>query len=309
LLASNRLMSVVLLSAAVLAGGCRRSSATAGAGRAPIELIDADGRTLRLARPARRIVALMPSATETLVALDAVRQLVGRTAYDTASSVRHLPLVGRGLDPSTERLVSLRPDLVVAWEEGRNGRVRHDLEAAGIPVLSLRAQDTADVFRNIEQLGRVSGRDGTAAAFAARLRRELADVAASVAGVRRPTVFYVVWNNPPLTAGPRTFIGQILSLAGGTSIFSDVADSWPTVGLEDVVRRQPDVIVLPTGEMSRDNISQLRLLPGWSDLRAIRAGRVVRLPADLLNRPGPHLAEAARALRDALHPGLGRAAR
>lgn len=277
--------------------------------RSPLTFSDADGHALRLAHPATRIVSLMPSATETLVALHAAGQLVGRTTYDTASALRKLPLVGGGVDPNTERLAALRPDLVVTWEGERNGRIRSDLEAVGIPVFAIRAEDTTDVFRNIGDLGRLSGQDTAATALQARLRGELAAVAASVAQRRRPTVFYVVWNNPPMTAGPKTFIGQILSLAGGQSIFADIADPWPTVGLEDVVRRQPDVVVLPTGEMSRDNVSQLKGLPGWRDLRAIRAGRVVRLPADLLNRPGPQLAVAARALRDALHPDLAQAAK
>jgi iron complex transport system substrate-binding protein len=277
--------------------------------RSRLTLVDADGRTLRLARPATRIVSLMPSATETLVALHAASQLAGRTSYDTAAAVRSLPLVGGGVDPNTERLIALRPDLVVTWEGERNGRLRRDLEAVGIPVFAVRAEDTTDVFRNIGVLGRLSGQDTAAAALQARLRRELAQVAASVARRPHPTVFYVVWNNPPMTAGPQTFIGQILSLAGGVSIFADIADPWPTVGLEDVVRQQPNVIVLPTGEMSRDNVSQLKTLPGWSDIRAIHAGRVVRLPADLLNRPGPQLAVAARALRDALHPELSQAAK
>jgi len=280
---------------------------TAQTATSPLTLIDADGRTLRLARPATRIVSLVPSATETLVALHAAGQLVGRTRYDTASAVRGLPLVGGGVDANTERLIALRPDLVVTWEERRGGRFRRDLEAAGIPVFAVRAVDTTDAFRNVGELGRLSGQDAAAQALQTQLRWEMAAVAASVAERRRPTVFYVVWNNPPMTAGAQTFIGQILSLAGGTSIFADLADPWPTVGLEEVVRRQPDVVVLPTGEMSRDNLSQLRSLPGWSDLRAIRTGRVVRLPADLLNRPGPHMALAARALRDALHPDLAKA--
>jgi iron complex transport system substrate-binding protein len=290
-----------------MAAGCRRPAARVSTDRVPPALTDADGRELRLARPARRIVALVPSATETLIAIGATGQLVGRTTHDTAGAVRSIPLVGRGLDPNTERLVALRPDLVVAWEQGKNGRVRRDLEASGIPVFAIRAEDTADVFRNVGELGWLSGQQAAAAELQARLRRELAAVAASVIGLQKPTVFYVVWNNPPLTAGPQTFIGQVLSIAGGTSVFADLAEPWPTVGLEEVVRRQPDVIVLPTGEMSRDNVSQLKALPGWSDLRAVQAGRVVRLPADLLNRPGPQVAVAARALRDALHPGLARA--
>lgn len=290
-------------------GACRRSPATSQANAAAVALTDADGRALRLARPAGRIVSLVPSATEMLVALHAAGQLVGRTTYDTASTLRNLPLVGGGLDPNTERLIALRPDLVVTWQGARNGRIRRDLEGTGIPVFALRAEDTADVFRNIDELGHLSGQDTSARALKLRLRHELAAVAASVAGRPRPTVFYVVWNNPPMTAGPQTFIGQILSLAGGTSVFADITDPWPTVGLEEVVRRQPDVIVLPTGEMSRDNVSQLKALPGWRDLRAIRAGRIVRLPADLLNRPGPQLAVAARALRDALHPEVAESAR
>ncbi len=288
-------------------GACAPRPAALTDRAAALVLVDDAGRTLRLSRPAHRIVSLMPSATETLVALGAGGQLVARTTYDTLAPLRTLPTIG-GLSPSSERLLATRPDVVIALAEATDERLRRDLESVGVPVFSLRAQDTADVFRNMDMLGRLSGHGPAAASLAARLRRELAGIAASVAGRPRPSVFYVVWNNPPMTAGPNTFVGQILSLAGGESIFSDVRENWPTVGLEQVVRRQPEVIVLPSGEMRGDRVERLAAQPGWRDLQAIQHGRVIRLPVDLLNRPGPRLAEAARALRDALHPELaGRA--
>jgi iron complex transport system substrate-binding protein len=114
-------------------------------------------------------------------------------------------------------------------------------------------------------------------------------------------VFYVVYNDPPMTAGSATFLGQLISLAGGRSIFADLHQSWPTVALEEIVRRQPDVLIVPVGEFRTNTLDRFRRMPGWRDLRAVREGRIVTVPADLSSRPGPAIGEAARVLRDAIH--------
>jgi len=307
-LPGNRLLARILLAVLVAAGvsACERSGGDAGAaGEAAVSATDDLGRTVTLDRPATRVVALVPSVTETVVALGAGERLMARTDYDTSPAVSHLPSVGGGLDPSIEALVSLRPDLVVAWAQDRTPELRERLDRFGIPVFAVSTQDTADVFANIERMGALLGQDAAADALSERIRDELAEVRHSVAGRERPAVFYAVGTDPPMTPGPETFVIQLLELAGGRTIFPELGQNWPVVSLEAVVRRQPDVIILPVGEHSDRRARHLAGRPGWREMEAVRAGRVVEVPVDLMNRPGPHIAEAARVLRDVLH-GAGR---
>jgi iron complex transport system substrate-binding protein len=272
----------------------------------PVSLVDDAGRTVTLPRPARRIVALVPSVTETVVALGAADRLVGRTDFDHGPAVDRLPSIGGGLDPSVEKLVSLRPDLVLGWETDGRPELRNRLTALGIPVFSIKTEDTTDVFRAMRNLGRLTGRARAADSLAASLRAELAAVRASVAGAPRPTVFYMAWNDPPLTAGPKTFVSQVIEVAGGRNVFADQGALWPTVSIEEIVRRQPDYVVVPRGEQGAERVEAMKGAPGWRELRALREGRGVMVPAEVVNQPGPRLGEAARAMRDAIHPELRR---
>jgi iron complex transport system substrate-binding protein len=267
----------------------------------PITLNDDGGRTVTLPRAARRIVSLVPSATETILALGAGERLVGRTRFDRDSAVAALPVVGGGLDPNLESMVELAPDLVVSWFSEERPDTRKRLDAAGIASLSLSLQDTTDAFRAVTLLGQALDRSAGADSLLRRLRDSLADTRRLAARQERRRVFYVVYNNPPMTMGPATFIAQILGLAGGENIFADAATNWPTVSLEEVVRRDPDVVVLPVGEMPARTLGRLRTEPGWRELRAVRRGCVVQVVADVVNRPGPNIARAAEQLRVAIH--------
>lgn len=270
----------------------------------PIELTDDAGQRVRLEHPAQRVISLLPSATETLIAIGAGKQLVARTRYDVEPEVAALPSVGGSVDPSIEAIVSLHPDLVVAWENDKRLAIRQRLHALGIPIFTLRAQDTTDIYRGIASLGRMTSHDTAAAGVAASVRATLAEIRRSVAGRARPSVFYVVYNDPPMTAGPQTFIAQLISIAGAESIFSDSDQLWPNVAMEEIVRRDPDILVVPVGEFSDNSLDRFRKLAGWRDLRAVREGHVVAVPADLMSRPSPSIARAARVLLAAFHPEL-----
>jgi len=287
-----------------LAGGCGGADARAGAPAGDgVTLVDDAGRTVTLPRPARRVVSLIPSASETLVALGAGDRLVGRTDFDRGPALDSLPSVGGGVDPNLEKLAALRPDLVIGWETHKP-QVRERLRELGIPVFAVSTEDTTDVFRTIGNLGRLMGRTPAADSLSARLRAEIEAVRASVAGLPRPSVFFLVWGDPPMTAGPGTFITQLIEVAGGRSIFPDAREKWPNVAMEEIVRRQPEVVVVPVGEMGSPRVDARA--PGWRELRAMKGRGPVLLPADLVNRPGPRVGETARALRDALHPGRAR---
>jgi len=267
-----------------------------------VQAVDDAGDTIRLPRPAVRIVSLMPSATDLLVAMGARGQLAGRTDFDTDSAVLSLPSVGGGLDPSLEALAALRPDLVVSFETRGDASLRTRLRELGIPVFGLRTQDTADVFRGLARLGTLAGRDGAADSVAAAIRAELEAVRRSVAGRPAPTVLYVAWVDPPMVAGPASFLGELVRVAGGRPAFEELRQEWPQVSIEEIVSRAPQVIVIPTGAGAEFTADALRSAPGWRELAAAPGTRVAEVPVVAVNRPGPRLGEAARALRDAIHP-------
>jgi iron complex transport system substrate-binding protein len=281
--------------------GCRETPPPSARASA-IRVVDGDGDTVRLAQPARRVVSLVPSATDLVVALGGLPQLVGRTRYDRAPAVAAVSSLGGGLDPDLEKLTALRPDLVLTWAPSRTSPLRTALAAGGSAIYATPTRDTSSFYAAVVALGTLLGRDSAAGALARTVRDTLAAVHASVAGRPTPTVLYVVWGDPPMTVGPQTFVGELIRIAGGRNAFDDATSDWPVVSMEDVVRRAPDVIVLSVGDDSTQGAERLQHAPGWRSLAAVRAGRVVALPADLLERPGPALGDAARRLARAIHP-------
>jgi cobalamin transport system substrate-binding protein len=250
------------------------------------------------------VISLVPSATETLIALGATNQIVGRTRYDTSPEVASLPSVGGGVDASVEAIVNLHPDLVIAWRADGSMTTRDRLVSLGIPVFVIKTEDTTDIFRSIATLGRLTGHDSSASAIAATIRRDLDSVRRAAAGRPSPSVFYVVFNDPPMTAGPRTFIGQLISLAGGRSIVTDSSQLWPNMAMEKIVQSDPDLLIVPVGESGTVPLERFRQLTGWRSLRAVREGHVVSVPANLVNRPSPVIARSARVLLRAIHPEI-----
>jgi len=292
----------LLATATVLATGCDEPPAAVPEiehRSEPTRVVDDAGRTIALDGPARRIVSLVPSVTETIVALGAADRLVARTRYDRDPALAQLPSLGGGLDPSIEGIVALEPDLVVAWNARDDRALVPRLRDAGIPVYSAEIQDTTVIYGTIERMGVLLGETGRADSVAGALRDTLREIALEVLPPPRPRALYLIAGDPPRTAGPATFIGQALSIAGADPAFPEIADDWPTISLEAVVARDPDVIVLPVGE-GIPGLEALEREPGWRDLPAIRAGRVVEIDADLLARPGPALGRAARVLRQGL---------
>ncbi|MGH7541845.1 MAG: ABC transporter substrate-binding protein, partial [Gemmatimonadota bacterium] len=273
----------------------------------PSAVRDDAGGAVSPAAPVQRIVSLVPSLTEVLLALGAGDRIAGRTEFDDDPRLVGVPSVGAAVPPSLEAIAALSPDLVVGWMLPGEEEAWRRLAALGIPVYRAEVETVADVRRHVGRFGRLLGLETEAAALSRRIGASLDSVASRVAGRARPSVLYVVWPDPPQTAGPGTYLDSLIAVAGGRNVFGDVAARWPTVSLEEVVRRRPDVLVI--GSSTRDALpggggplAGLRASPGWRELEAVRAGRVLVVPSDLFDRPGPRVGEAARRLAAFLHP-------
>jgi iron complex transport system substrate-binding protein len=258
-----------------------------------------DGSTVTIdSLPVGRILSTMQSATEWLVLLGAADALVARTDYDRQAELAHLPSIGGGLDPSAEAIVQLRPDLVLGWRIPASVNLQEVLAPFGIPVIAVEATDTTEVFAQLAVLGRLVAREHRADSLAAALRTELDEARASCAG-EPETVAVVLATTPPVTTGRGTWMDQLLPAACLRNAFGDLAQQWPTISLEALADRQPRWLLISAGAAPGERLAQLRSLPGWRELDAVSEGRVLEIPADLLARAGPTMADWVRAVREA----------
>ncbi|RMF11908.1 MAG: cobalamin-binding protein [Candidatus Dadabacteria bacterium] len=252
----------------------------------------------------QRIVSLTPSVTETLYAVGAGARVVGTTEFcDYPPAATRTAKVGGGLPKtvSIEAIVALRPDLVIAGADGQQPLVEQ-LERLGIQTLYLPTIGVEDALRMISVVGEEVGRTADARRVVDLNRKVIAGVAARVAGQARVRVFYQVWSEPLMTAGPHTFLSELIQLAGGQNIFEDVREDWPRVAPEQVVARAPEVILGADYEGANLSVEALRARPGWAAIPAVRHGRVVRLDGQRISRPGPRIGQSLLLVAEALHP-------
>lgn len=272
------------------------------ADRAPgVSVTDPAGRTVTLDAPARRVVSMMPAMTEWIIAMGAADRLVARTDYDHHPDLDTLPSVGGGLTPSIEWLAARRPDLVVAWPDAPSRSVVSRLEQVGIPVYTAPVQSVADALAAARDLGTLLGHRDAAERAVAEVRAGLDAVRADVAGRERPEVLYLIGMDPLMAAGPGTFVDELLAVAGGRNVLHDVDILWPQLSLEEVVRRAPEVVIVGSVRAG-DPAALLRDRAGWRQIPAVRRGAVHAVDPDRINRPGPHLHEAAARLARLIHP-------
>lgn len=279
--------------ACVLIAGCERkpqSTTTAG-----IVVTDDAQRDVRLSRPAARVVSLLPSVTDLILAMNRADVLIARTDYDTDARIAKLPSVGGGLTPSVEWLAAQKPDLVVSWpDQGTRSIVTH-ISSVGIPVYAASTQTVDDALRTLRNVGGLLGAQRAADSLERALSASFDSTRKAVAKLKRVRAAYVLSIEPPFVAGPGTFIHELVDIAGGENVFGDLAQPWPQVNLEEFVTRDPDVIIF--ARESGGSVQQiLDRLPGWRHLRAVKQQRVYRVSPDFFNRPGPYMPRAAREL-------------
>lgn len=260
-----------------------------------VQLTDDRGRRVQLARPPHRIVSLLPSLAESVCALGACDRLVGVDRYTNwPESVQKLPQVGGGLDPNIEAIVALRPDVVLM---ATSSRAADRLIVLGIPVLALEPKTHADVQRVLGKIGLLLGVDEARRVWS-EIDAGVSAAAASIPESARGQRVYFEVSPGPFGASEGSFIGETLTRLGARNILPASLGPFPKINPEYVVRADPDLILV--GARSADG---LLARPGWAQLRALRQGRLCRFSAaqsDILIRPGPRMAEAARLMADCL---------
>ena len=262
------------------------------------------------APPPKRIVSLVPNVTEMVYAVGAGNRLVGVSSYDTyPPQVRALPKVGALVDPDVERILSLKPDLVIVYASQED--LAQQLARAGIDTFRYRHGGLAAVTATIRELGTTLGDPAAAEGTAARIERGIDDVRRRVAGRARPRTL-LVFGRERLSlrgiyaCGGTGFLHDMLTAAGGDNVFADVKTEAVQANTEQIIARRPDVILevravnegFPTG----DREAERRVWSTVGSVPAVRDGRITFLFDDRIVVPGPRIVEGTRALAKALHP-------
>lgn len=275
------------------------------AATAAVQVTGADGRTLSLAAPAKRIVALAPDLVEMAYDVDAGNTLVGAVEYsDYPEAAKSLPRVGDAFRVDLERLVALKPDLVLAWEGGTPQALVDKLRGLGLPVLSLGTRQLDDIGENLETLGVVTGHEDSAKRAAQFFRARLVQLHDRYANTAPLRVFYEISAEPLFTVGREQSISRLIELCGGRNIFVDLSELAPSVSLEAVIGRDPQAIVTGTGE--GDAATRLKQWQRWPTLAAVRAGNLFSVNDDWISRATPRLLDAGQQLCEDLDQARAR---
>jgi len=264
---------------------------------------DGTGRSVAIPVNVRRIVSLAPNLTETVYALGLEDKLAGDTTYcDTPTAAKEKPHIGAPLTPSLEAIVALHPDLVLATAINRWETV-DAITKLGIPVYTVEPRTVRDMLRSISLLGDVMGAHEQGVALVAKLQGTLDDLQTGLRDKPLVHVLFVVWEDPLITIGQNTFIADALRWAGAESVIISKQD-WPQISMEEVLRLEPDYIVLSNNHSETDDAEQVRDLQArgvWNQIEAVKLGRIV-VVGEEVTRPAPGLVEVVVQLAHGLHP-------
>lgn len=252
--------------------------------QAEIEVIDDDGVLHQLEQPVKRIVSLMPHATELLFEIGAGELVVGAVQYsDFPEAAKAIPRVGGYSALNIEAIVALQPDMLIAWPEGNRNRELDRLKALGLPILVSDPREFSDIAKAMKTYGKVTGKNAQAEKARFAFNQKLNQLRNQYSQQKKVSVFYQVWNAPLMTQNANTFISRAIELCGGNNIFADLPMTNPQVSIESVLVQDPQIIVA-------SGMGQAR--PEWLDdwrvyktLQAVENNHLFHILPELFQRP------------------------
>jgi iron complex transport system substrate-binding protein len=253
----------------------------------------------------QRIVSTAPSITETLFAMGLGPKVVGVTIYcKYPPEAAKLPKIGGLLNPDVEAIIGLKPDLVVV--EKHPNRLAEELSRLHIPAVEVSSQNLTAVFISARTIGKAVGVPEAAEQFITRVRNQLQQLKTQTSGRSKQSVAFFVGTSGErlegLIAGSgSSYFADLLEFAGGTNVFADVSAPYPHISLEEIVARDPDVILQLSGDTATKKESVRALWQQHQELKAVRSGRIYALESSSFLIPGPRAVDAVRLLIPILH--------
>jgi len=268
----------------------------------PLKVVDSYKRTVNIEKEPKRVITIAPNITEVIYALGKGSSVVGRSNYDDyPTAALKVPSVGDLLEPSIEKIVELKPDLVIT-STFFNKDVVKKLENLNIKVIVLSDEKNfTGVYNTISKLGQVVNASEKAQSITSDMKKKVSYITNKVASAKKPTVYYVAGfgKSGDFTAGKDTFIGNMIEMAGGENAADDVI-GWK-YSLEKLVEKNPDVLICSKLYDSKKSIEATN---GYKDLKAVKSGKLLEVDENIIVRQGPRLADGLEAVAKLVHPEL-----
>lgn len=271
-----------------------------GMAAAQIKLVDDSGRDVVLARPAQRIISLAPNMTELLFAAGAGERIVGADEYSNyPEAAKRIARIGNNAQLDLERIVALKPDLILVWQAGNAQRQLERLLQLGFPAFYSDPRRISDIARAIEQFGRLAGTEVAALAAARAFAARVNELRERYAGRAPVTVFFQIWDQPLMTVNGDHLISDVIALCRGKNVFAGLKALAPTISIEAVLAADPEAI----GGMAAtaDQVGSLNGWKAWPRLKAVAHGNLFVIHPDLISRNSPRILEGARAMCERLN--------
>jgi iron complex transport system substrate-binding protein len=265
--------------------------------QATITVKDDDGNTVTLSRPAHRVISLAPHVTELLFAAGGGSHVVGVVAYsDFPEEAKKIPQIGSNREVDLERIMALKPDLIVVWRHGSSERQIEMVRKLGIPLFHSEPQKLDDIPESVARLGQLMGTEKAANPAADALRQQLGSLRGRYASRPLVRAFYQVWDKPLYTLSGKHIVSDALRLCGGENIFAKLPVTAPIVSVEGVLQENPEAI-FATAEKNYGGVSMWK---PYGTLLAVRNDNLFTIDGNLLNRSGPRMIAGAAMLCEKL---------
>ena len=273
------------------------SLATCMTANAAITVRDDDGNVITLQKPAQRIVSMSPHVTELLFAAGGGERIVGAVTYsDYPEAAKKIPRIGTNRQIDMERVIALKPDLIVAWMHGSSERQIDTLRQLGIPIFHSEPLKLDGIADNVQRMGQLLGTETVAQPAATQIRAQFAALTKQYANRPPVRMFYQVWDKPLYTLSAGSIVTDAMRVCGGVNIFADLKVTAPVVSIEGVLQADPEAIF---GTAERD-YGGVTLWKQYTTMKAVRNGNLFTLDGELLNRAGPRMVEGTRAMCELL---------
>ena len=289
---TNQLAALCLCAVAIAA-----AVSSADASAAPISVRDDDGNVITLQKPAQRIIAMAPHVTELLYAAGGGDKIVGAVTYsDFPEAAKKLPRIGTNRQIDMERVIAMKPDLIVAWMHGSSERQIETLRQLGIPIFHSEPVKLDGIPDSLLRLGQLMGTESVAQPAAADIRKQFAALARQYSNRPPVRMFYQVWDKPLYTLNGVSIVSDAMRLCGGVNIFADLKATAPVVSVEAVLQAEPEAI-FGTAEKDYGGVA---LWKPYTTMKAVRNDNLFTLDGELLNRAGPRMVAGTAALCEKL---------
>jgi iron complex transport system substrate-binding protein len=266
---------------------------------------DEIGRSVNITPRPQRIVSLAPGITETLYALSLDDKIVGVTTFcDWPAAVRKKPKIGGFTNPSIEKIVSLKPDLIIATADGNRKDTVQQLERLGLPVYVISPSNIDGFLRSILNIGEITNREKDAEKLVEKFQKRLNNIVHQICHKNKPRVFFQLGLEPVFTVGRGTLINEIIERAGGINVAGHDTAHYPIYSAEGIMGASPEIIIFAPMINDKNFAAVKRFWQKFGELPAIKNNKIYPIDADLINRASPRIFDAVEIMALIFHPDI-----